>query len=200
MRPLSGRRRLAAVVSAYACVMLCYCAFFAAPVSPAAPLDAFSFVMEEGVYSHFPHIHETLYTNGKAFIGVATIRTISAPSAAYSMAFERLDRYAEDFAREQYGVEVDIAIESSETGYAFSGHEAVRYTYGVFKEITIGLPPFETTQDFKLAEIGAIAWFCNVDFESVVVVYVTPAYFVDEPALQELDIRTMDVVASFACH
>ena len=185
---------------AYACVALCYCAFFAVPVTPAEPLDTFYFVVDDRVYSHLPRIHETIYTNGKAFVGIATIRTISAPSAAFSSAFDRLDRYAEDYARDQYGVEIDVVVESSTSESRFSGHDAVRYTYGVIKSVTVGFPPFETTQDVKVAEIGAIAWFCNVDFESVVLVYVTPAYFIDDPALQELDAQTMALVAAVACH
>ncbi|MEW5747227.1 MAG: hypothetical protein AB1793_00355 [Candidatus Thermoplasmatota archaeon] len=170
------------------------------PVTPAEPLDALSFSIEDGVYSYFPRIHETIYTNGKAFVGVATIRTISAPSAAFSAAFERLDGYAEDYAREQYGIEIDVVPESNETGYEFSGHDAVRHTYAVVKPIMVGYPPFETTLDARVAEIGAIAWFCNVDFESIVLFYVTPAYFVDEPELESLDVQTMEVVTAVACH
>lgn len=200
MRPLAGRRRGVAVASAYGCVILLYCAFFAMPVSPAEPQDAVSFTIEDREYSYLPRINERIYTNGKAFIGVVTIRTISAPSAAFSAAFERLDGYAEDYVRDQYGVEVDVVAESSDTHYAFSGHSAVLYIYGVMKEITVGYPPFETTLDVRVAEIGAIAWFCNVDFESVILFYVTPAYFVDEPELQALDFLTMETVASVACH
>ncbi|MCU0853276.1 MAG: hypothetical protein MUC90_08515 [Thermoplasmata archaeon] len=188
------------MVSAYGCVALCYCAFFAMPVSPAEPQDAFSFSIEESVYSSFPHIRETVYTNGKAFVGVATIRTISAPNAVFSAAFDRLDGYAEDYARDQYGIEIDVVAESNEKDYSFSGHRAVRYIYGVWKEVTVGYPPFETKLDVKMAEMGAIAWFCNVDFESVVLFYVTPAYFVDEPELDVLAVQTMELVAAVACH
>lgn len=191
---------MAVLVSAYGCALLCYCAFFAMPVTPAEPLDALSFSIEDRVYSYFPRIHETIYTNGKAFVGVATIRTISAPSAAFSAAFERLDGYAEDYAREQYGIEIEVVPESNETGYEFSGHDAVRYTYAVVKAITVGYPPFETTLDVRIAEIGAIAWFCNVDFESVVMFYVAPTYFVDEPDLQQLRLETVMIVEGVACH
>jgi hypothetical protein len=170
------------------------------PVTPAEPQDALSFSVEDRVYSSFPHIHETLFTNGKAFIGIATIRTISAPSAAFSAAFERLDGYAEEYAREQYGIEIDVVPELNDTRHAFSGHDAVRYVYGVWKEVTVGYPPFETVLDIRLAEIGAVAWFCNVDFESVVLFYVTPTYFVDEAELEDLDLQAMEIVAAVACH
>lgn len=191
---------MGAVIAAYGCVALCYVAFFSMPVSPAEPLDPVSFVIEDREYSYFPRIHETIYTNGKAFVGIVTIRTVSAPNAAFSAAFDRLDDYAEDYAREQYGVDIEVVVESSVSDNAFSGHDAVRYRYGVLKELTFGLPPLETTQDVKVAEIGAIAWFCNVDFESVVLFYVTPAYFVDDPSLELLGIQTMDLVEGVACH
>jgi hypothetical protein len=196
MRPLAGKRRLVFVACAYACVALCYCGFFAMPVTPAEPSDAFSFVVEDRVYSAFPRIHETLYTNGKAFIAIATIRTVSAPSSAYSLAFDRLDGYAEAHVRDQYGIDVDIEAESSLSDYSFSGHSATRYYYGVFKDVTV----LGMTHYVKVAEIGAIAWFCNVDFESVVLIYVTPAYFIDDPSLLGLGIETLDVVDAVSCH
>jgi len=200
VRALSGRKRLLVVIGAYACVGLCYCVFFAMPVTPAEPSDAFTFVVEDRTYSVFPWIHETLYTNGKAMVAIATIRTISTPSSAYGMAFERLDGYAEDYVRDQYGVEVDVVTESRLSDYAFSGHTATRFTYGVFKEIVVGIPPFQTTQDVRVAEVGAIAWFYNVDFESVVLFYVTPSYFVDDPDLSYLSSQTFDVVDGVSCH
>lgn len=184
------------VIGAYACVALCYCAFFAMPVTPAEPSDAYSFVIEDRVYSVFPRIHETLYTNGKAFIAIATIRTIATPSSAYSMAFDRLDDYAEKHVRDQYGIEVEVMVESRVADHPFAGHSTTWYTYGVFKNITV----LYLTQLVRVAEIGAIAWFCNVDFESVIVFYVTPSYFIDDPSLLGLSIQTMDVVGAIACH
>ena len=137
MKPVAGRKRILFVAGAYACVALCYCGFFAMPVTPAEPFDSVSFVIEDRVYSYFPRIHETLYTNGKAFVAVATIRTISAPNSAFSMAFDRLDDYAEAHAADQYGIDVDIVTESSTSDYSFSGHTATRFTYGVFKDVTV---------------------------------------------------------------
>lgn len=191
-----NRRRLLLGIGAYVSVSLCYCGFFALPVSPAEPSDPLSFVVEDRLYSLFPSIHETIYTNGKAFIAIATIRTVSAPSSAYSIVFDRLDEYAESHVREQYGVEVDIEVESTTSDYEFSGHNAVKYTYAVFKDVSV----FHMTEYVKVAEIGALAWFCNVDFESVVLFYVTPTYFIDDMSLLALSLLTFDVVDDVSCH
>jgi hypothetical protein len=40
------------------------------------------------------------------------------------------------------------------------------FTYGVYKELVLGIAPFVTYETVRLAEIGAITWFCNVDSES----------------------------------
>ena len=75
------RERIWLVAGAYACVALCYCGFFAMPVTPAELSDASRFVIRTPAGAVLFRIDETLYTNGKAFIAVATIRTISAPSS-----------------------------------------------------------------------------------------------------------------------
>jgi hypothetical protein len=52
--------------------------------------------------------------------------------------------------------------------HEFAGHIGVKFVYSINKDFTVGLPPLTTTQAVKLAEIGTLAWFCNVDFESMV--------------------------------
>lgn len=193
-------KKAAAYVVIYSVVALLYVGFFAYPVSPAKPLDGYSFVIDEGTYRALPSIYEVTYTNGKALVVIATIRTVSAPISAYSAAFDRLDGYAEDFAREQYGVEVDVRSLSQDESYAIGGHEGVKHTYGVFKELVIGLPPLQTTQEVKVAEIGAVAWFCNVDFESVILFYVTPVYFIEDPSLEALASNVVSMVSEVECH
>ena len=137
------------------------------PVSPAEPTDKFSYEVGERTYRALPNIHEMVYTNGKAFLAIATVRTISAPNSAYSAAFDRLDGYAENYARDQYGVEIEVREESRDDSFAFSGHTGVKFVFGIYKDMVVGFPPFETAQIVKVAELGAIAWFCNVDFGSV---------------------------------
>ena len=195
-----GLRRIGTVLLAYACVFVLYAAFFASPVSPAEPTDTFDFVIEDRRYSSLPYIHERVYTNGKAFLVIATVRTISAPNSAFSAAFERLDGYAESYAREQYGVEIDIVLEFRDESHEFAGHTGVKFVYSVNKNFTMGLPPFTTTQTVKLAELGALAWFCNVDFESIVMFYVTPFYFIEDPSLELLSSDLNSMVEDVACH
>ncbi len=197
---LKGRRRFFVVVVTYLCVFSLYGMFFGYPVSPAKPTEIYDFVIEDKRYSSLPYIHETIYTNGKGFLAVATIRTISAPNSAFSAAFERLDSYAEDYIKEQYGVEVSIEEDSRDEAFRIAGHTGVKFTYSVTKQMAIGFPPFETVQDIQLAELGAVAWFCNVDFESVILIYVTPLYFDDEHALALLSDQVFSMVEEVECH
>lgn len=185
---------------AYSCVALMYAAFFAYPVSPAAPQSTFDFVIEDKTYSGFPNIHETIYTNGRALLVIATVRTVSAPNSAYSMAFDRVEGYAEEFVAENYGVEVDLREEESSDSYPFSGHSAVRSVFGVYKEVVFGIEPFVTVQEIKVAEVGGLAWFCEVDFESVVLFYVTPVYFADDISLEALSEDLGSMVGEVECH
>lgn len=200
MSTVPSRRRFTHVVTAYAAVVMLYVVFFAYPVSPAHPQGTFDFVIEEREYADIPNIHETVYTNGKAFLVIATIRTIAAPDSAYSLVFERIGDYAEKFVRDNYGVEVDVREESTDGSYAVAGHVGVRFIFGIYKSMSIGDIFFPTSQDVKVAEMGAIAWFCNVDFESVVAFYVTPLYFFDDPLLQALSDEVFSMVDGVACH
>ncbi|MBE0518957.1 MAG: hypothetical protein IH630_07025 [Thermoplasmata archaeon] len=194
-------RSLLMLILCYSVVVLLYVSFFAYPVTEAEPSGWADFTIEAKQYSSFPNIFESIYTNGKALVAIATIRTISTPSTAFSMAFDRLDSYAEDNdVREQYGIDVDILIESKAADYPFAGHVATKYVYGVFNDVAIGYPPFQHIERVKVAEIGALAWFCNVDFESIVVFYVSPFYFDEDPALEALSGLTIDLVDDISCH
>ncbi|OGS52433.1 MAG: hypothetical protein A3K75_04295 [Euryarchaeota archaeon RBG_13_61_15] len=192
--------KVAVVSLVYLCVAALYLAFFIFPVSPAEPTDTFSYEVEERTYRALPNIHEMVYTNGKAFLAIATVRTISAPNSAYSAAFDRLDGYAENYARDQYGVEIEVREESRDDSFVFSGHTGVKFVFGIHKDMVVGFPPFETTQSLKVAELGAIAWFCNVDFESVILFYVTPLYFADDPSLSDLSSQLTSMVSEVRCH
>ena len=188
------------LILCYSVVVLLYVSFFAYPVTEAKPSGWANFTMEAKQYRSFPNIFESTYTNGKALVAIATIRTISTPSTAFSTAFDRLGGYAEDYVREQYGIDVDIVIESKSADYPFAGHVAAKYVYGVFYDVLIGYPPFQHIERVKVAEIGALAWFCNVDFESIVVFYVSPFYFDEDPSLEGLSGQTIDLVDDISCH
>ena len=192
--------KVAVVALVYLCVAALYLAFFVFPVSPAEPTDTFSYEVEERTYRILPNIHERVCTNGKAFLAIATVRTISAPNSAYSAAFDRLDGYAENYARDQYGIEIEVREESRDDSFAFSGHTGVKFVFGIYKDMVVGFPPFETTLSVKVAELGAIAWFCNVDFESVILFYVTPLYFADDPSLSDLSSQLTSMVSEVRCH
>ncbi len=180
-------------------VLLCV-SFFAYPVTEAKPSSLANLTIATKRYNSFPNIFESIYTNGRAFIAIATIRIISAPSTAFSAAFDRLDSYAEDYVHEQYGVDVDIVVESKSADYPFAGHFAKEYVYGVFYDVVVGYPPLQHIERVKVAEIGALAWFCKVDFESIVVFYVSPFYFDDDPALEALSGLTIDLVDDISGH
>lgn len=193
-------RRLGPVAIAYLTVLGLYLSFFAYPVSLATPTDMFSFEIQEDTYRLLPNIKEAVYTDGKAFMAVATVRTISAPDSAYSAAFKRLDGYAEDFIREKYYIDVDIRIESEDEPFDIGGHTGVRFVYGIYKEVAIGIPPFVTYEEVRLAELGAIAWFCNVDFESNLLFYVSPDFVEGDESVLDLASNISDMVGSISCH
>lgn len=200
MKEVSRARHIALAAAAYASVVMMYAAFFAYPVTPATPESAFDFVIEEREYSSFPSIHETTYTNGRALLIIATARTVSAPNAAYGMMFDRTEGYAEDFAEREYGIEIDLRQEESSEDYEFAGHSAARTVFGVYKEVSFGIEPFTTVQEMKVAEVGGLAWFCNIDFESVVLFYVTPVFFADDSSLEILSEELGTMVGEVRCH
>ncbi len=200
MKGVFSRRMLWTSALAYSCVALMYAAFFAYPVNPAVPQSTFDFVIEDKEYSSFPSIHETIYTNGRALLVIATVRTVSAPNSAYSMVFDRVEGYAEEFVAENYGVEVDLREEESSESYPFSGHDAVRSVFGIYKEVAFGVEPFVVVEEVKLAEVGGLAWFCEVDFESVVLFYVTPVYFAEDASLELLSEELVSMVGDVQCH
>ncbi len=195
-----GRKTVLPALVAYVVVAGLYVSFFAAPVSLARPSDVFSFELQEGTYMRIPNIREAIYTDGTAFMAIATIRTVSAPNSAYSAALERLDGYAENFVREKYYIDIDIVVESQDEPFDIGGHAGVRFTYGVYREFAIGVAPFVTYETVRLAEIGAIAWFCNIDFESNVVVYVSPDPFEGDDAIEQLASQLSQMLDSVRCH
>ena len=200
MTAASVTKRLGLMTIAYLTVIGLYISFFAYPVSLATPADMFSFEIQESTYSRIPHIQEAVYTDGTAFMAVATIRTISTPNSAYSAAFQRLDKYAEDFVRENYYIDVDIVVESEDESFEIGGHTGMKFVYGIYKELAIGIPPFVTYEDVRLAELGAIAWFCNIDFESNLVFYVSPDFVEGDESVTELASNISDMVGSIECH
>lgn len=194
-----ARKRSVHVVTAYAAIVLLYVMFFMSPVSPARPQETFDFEVEASKYADIPSIYGTVYTNGKAFLAIATIRSIAAPDPTYSMAFDRMGGYAERFLRDNYGIDVELREERTERSYAIGGHVGTRTIFGIYMNISFG-GVSETSQVVKVAEMGAVAWFCNVDFESVVMFYVSPVYFLDDPSLQALSNEVSLMVGSVACH
>jgi len=151
-------------LASYLLVAVLYIAFFSYPVQPAR-LEGLSYNISGRVYRLLPYTYETDYVSlsEQSVVVVLTVRTVSLPDKAYSAALHSAEGITEDHLRNQYGIDVDVRF-SGETSATVEGHEAVRQDYNVYKTVT---GPLGRTETLLVARMSVLAWFCNVNLESV---------------------------------
>lgn len=158
------RKRIMLWLACYSLVAIMYIGFFSYPVQPAR-LEGLAYVASEKVYMPLPYTYEIDYVSlsEKSVVVVLTVRTIQIPDRAYSAAMRSAEGIAEDYLRDQYGVEVDVRF-SGESTTSVQGHAALRQDYDVYKTFT---RPLGLTETLKVAKMSVLAWFCNENFFSV---------------------------------
>lgn len=181
--------RLGLAILCFGTVIMLYISFFTVPVSPADSNEPLQFDRNEGYMKRFPNAYRIDYKNGRAFVIIVTLRTIPISSDLYSGKLKNeVSDITEKQAKDEYGQDIRVEFKE-ESSIEANGHDAVRLLFYIYEKTSGGF--FGSDGESKAAEMVIIAWFCNKDFETVVVGYVYP---------NNLKALTENLVDSIDCH
>lgn len=170
-------------------VFILYISFFTIPVSPADTDDTFQFDREEGYMKHLPNTYRIDYKKGDAIVVIVTLRTIPISPKMYSDRLKKeVSEITEEKAKTEYGQDIRVEYKGEEDK-KINGHDAIMQNYDIFRKTSGGI--FGGGGETNVADMAILAWFCNKDFETVVVGYVYP------PNLKS---TTNNLVDSIDCH
>lgn len=182
-------KRLGVAIICFGITILLYLSFFTVPVSPADSNETLQFNRHEGNFKNFPNAYRIDYINGKAIVVIVTLRTIPISPDMYSKRLrDEVKETTEKKAKEEYGADIRVEYQGEESEEV-NGHDAIKQQYYIYGKESNGL--FNGEKEKKVAEMYVLAWFCNKDFETVVVGYVYP------PGLK---ISTENLIYSINCH
>lgn len=181
--------RFGLAIICFGVTIILYISFFTVPVSPADSNETFQFDRNEGYVKHFPNEYRIEYKNGGAIVVIVTLRTIPLSPKMYSDRLRKeVTEITEDKAKEEYGQNVKVDYKG-EKDIKVNGHDAIKQEYDIIGKKSTGIWGGEV--ETQVAKMAVIAWFCNKDFETVVVGYVYP------PGLES---TTLNIVNSIDCH
>lgn len=155
---------LAMGVVVFIVVALMYSAFFITAVSPARVNDPTGFDESGEQIKTLPSTYKYEYksTAMQSYVVVITIRTVPLTTGFYESALKKAKPYIEDYIRENYNQDAQLEDRGSEK-VKINGHDGIKQTYDV---------KWQTLGGTKTATMVLEAFFCNEDFETIVIGYV----------------------------
>ncbi len=166
--------KLMSGVLAYLAVGLVYVAFFSYPVNPAYVDNKEYHLEKEQTYSTLPYVVYRIYIRESAAPGillVATVRTPFLPHSTYSKILRAMEGIIENETKKRYNADIDL-VYREEVQATISNHTVVMAYYDVHLKY-LNFEHFFRPDTVKLY-FGA--FFCNQEYESVIVAYVAPPY------------------------
>ncbi len=173
-----NRKKVMTVIAVYLIAGGMYFAFLSYPVEPARA-SAADYVLqkEERIYTT-PYAIYRLYVRDSpispAILAVATVRTPSLTSGAYSSTMRRVEGILEQQVKERYGVDIDVVF-SGQKEVSVGGHETVMQEYEIHLRYLNNLNGLGVRPDTIMMDMGA--YFCNERYESVIVAYAYPPIY-----------------------
>lgn len=148
-----------------ALVIVLYCAFLIAPVSPARINDPSGFDEDESSYKTFPDGYMYEYKKPGTYVVVLTIRAIPISQGMLEDQLEKGNTEVEEYIKEEYGEDTSIEFTGDDT-IEIEGYDAVE------KDFTIRRSGITNT---KIGEMTLQAFYYHHDFEVIVIGYFYPS-------------------------
>ncbi len=147
-------------------VALMYSAFFFTAVTPARVSDPSGFDETGEQMKALPNAYKYEYKSMamQSYVVVLTIRTVPLTTGFYESALKKAKPYIEDYIRENYNQDAQLDDKGTEK-VTINDHEGVKQTYDV---------RWQTFGGTKTATMVLEAFFCNEDFETIIIGYVYP--------------------------
>ncbi len=166
------KERIMASIIVYSVVILIYISFLAYPVEPAQAEAASYHLVETKELKNFPSSMYKVYVRESttpAILVVSTVRSPYVPVSTYSKSLKYTEKIAEDEVRDRYGVEINLVYRGERVAN-IGNHTVVMDEYDVYLEESSWFTP-------KVLKMDVGAFFCQENFQSVIVVYVYPPLY-----------------------